>query len=199
MDKIKSNIKRFKLVEPNIKHKEQAIEYINEFRKNNSSINGVGGLDRYLNNYEEWLIKLENDKNRIPDENKVPAETFFLIRENDNRIIGMINIRLVLNERLKKSSGNIGYSIRPSERRKGYNKINLYLGLLECKKHGLKKVMLDCDKDNLGSAKTIQALCGKLEKEYYDNKMYNCMVQVYWIDVDYAIKSKANSFQQYIV
>ncbi len=163
MDKIKSNIKRFKLVEPNIKHKEQAIEYINEFSKNNSSINGVGGLDRYLNDYKEWLIKLEDDKNRIPDENKVPAETFFLIRENDNRIIGMINIRLVLNERLKKSSGNIGY------------------------------------KDNLGSAKTIQALCGKLEKEYYDNKMYNCMVQVYWIDVDDAIESNANHFQQYIV
>lgn len=191
-------IEKFKLVVPTLEYKDQAIEYINEFYENNSDINGVGGLNRYLDNYEGWLQKLEEDRNRIPDEEKVPAETFFFVRESDNRIIGMINIRLVLNERLRNSSGNIGYSIRPSERRKGYNKINLYLALLECKKHEMKQVMLDCDKDNLGSAKTIQALCGKFEKEYFDDKKYNCLVQVYWIDVNYAIKAKESELKKYI-
>ena len=76
----------------------------------------------------------------------------------------MINIRLDLNERQRTSGGHIGYGIRPSERQKGYNKINLFLGLLKCQEHGLKMVMLDCEKENLGSSKTIQALCGKLEK-----------------------------------
>lgn len=61
--------------------------------------------------------------------NFVPNKTFFLIRCEDNKIVGMINIRLELNEKLKNSGGHIGYSVRPTERRKGYNKINLYLGL----------------------------------------------------------------------
>lgn len=191
-------IEKFKLVVPTLEYKEQAIEYINEFYENNSGINGVGGLNRYLDDYEGWLQKLEEDRHRIPDEEKVPAETFFFVRKSDNRIIGMVNIRLVLNERLRNSSGNIGYSIRPTERRKGYNKINLYLALLECQKHEMKQVMLDCDKDNLGSAKTIQALCGKFEKEYLEDKKYNCLVQVYWIDVDYAIKTKKSEFEKYI-
>lgn len=100
----------------------------------------------------------------IPSEERVPAKTYFLIRESDNKIVGMINIRLALNERLKKLGGHIGYGIRPIERRKGYNKINLYLGLLECQKHGIKEVLMDCDKKKLGSAKTMKALDGKLVK-----------------------------------
>ena len=50
----------------------------------------------------------------------------------------MINIRTALNERLSKFGGNIGYGIRPTERRKGYNKINLYMGLIEAQKLGLE-------------------------------------------------------------
>lgn len=119
-------MERFYFEEPNIDRKEEALAYIKEFYAYNSSINGVGGLYRYLDDYEGWLKKLEEDYIRTPNEEKVPARTYFLVRENDKRIVGMINIRLALNEKLKKSGGHIGYSIRPTERRKGYNKINLY-------------------------------------------------------------------------
>ena len=173
---------------PSIERKEDALEYIKEFKEYNSEINGVGGLDRYFDNYEGWLVKLENDYNIIPNEERVPGITYFLVRENDNKIVGMINIRLSLNERLKKYGGHIGYSIRPTERRKGYNKINLYLALEVCKKHGIKEVLLDCDKSNLGSAKTMQALGGKLVKEYFDDEFSNCIVQDYIIDVDKALE-----------
>lgn len=175
-------------VVPSIEYKEQAIDYINEFYEYNSEINGAGGLHRYLDNYEGWLEHLEESRNRIPNEEKVPAETYFLVRESDNKIVGMINIRLALNEKLKKYGGHIGYSIRPTERQKGYNKINLYLGLLICQKYGIKEVLMDCDKDNLGSSKTIQALGGKLIREYYDNEFSNCIVQDYTIDVDEVIR-----------
>lgn len=36
--------------------------------------------------------------------------------------------------KMKQFGGNIGYGIRPTERRKGYNKMNLYLGLIEAKR-----------------------------------------------------------------
>lgn len=125
-------MEKFYLEEPCIKRKSEAIAFINEFYEYKSDINGTGGLQRFLENYEGWLEKLENDYTRIPDEVRVPARTYFLIRSNDNKIVGMINIRLALNEHLKKFGGNIGYCIRPTERGKGYNKINLYLGLKVC-------------------------------------------------------------------
>lgn len=189
-------MERLKLVKPTIEYKEKAIQYINEFYEYNSNINGVGGLARFLKNstYEEWLNKINDDEKREVTEEKVPTKTMFLIRESDNEIIGMVNIRLALNKKLRERNGNIGYSIRPTQRQKGYNKYNLFLALLECQKAGLKRVMLDCEKSNLGSAKTIQALGGVLEREYLDTHL-NEVEQVYWIDVDTSIK---NNLQKYI-
>ena len=179
---------------PSLKRKEQAIEYIKEFQEYGSDINGVGGLDRYLNDYEGWLEKLEEDYNRIPSEEKVPARTYFLVRNSDDRIVGMINIRLALNEKLRNYGGNIGYSIRPTERRKGYNKINLYLGLKICQQYDIKEVLMDCDKYNLGSAKTMLAFGAKLKREYY-SKQYDEVIQDYIIDVDKAIEENKEKYE----
>ena len=190
-------MEKFKHVKPQIEHERQAIEYINEFYKYNSKINGVGGFDKYLENYSTWLQKLDEDIKREPTEEKVPSETFFLIRKNDNKIVGMINIRLELNENLKKIGGHIGYSIRPEERKKGYNKINLYLGLKECQKHGIKEVLMDCDKDNVGSAKTMQALNGILIKEWYD-KQKDRTIQYYMIDVDKSLENNKEKYEVFI-
>lgn len=190
---------RFKLIYPNLEYKKQAEEYIEEFYEYNSNINGVGGLDRFSKDstYEEWLVKIDNDLKREVTEQKVPTKTMFLIRENDDMLVGVINIRLALNEKLRKRNGNIGYSIRPTQRGKGYNKINLYLALCECKKYGIKKVMLDCEKSNLGSSKTIISLGGVLEREYLDEEL-NEMEQVYWIDVDKSVEEKYDLYKEFL-
>lgn len=192
-------MEKLKHVKPSKEYEQDALEYINEFYEYNSDINGTGGLQRYLDNYDGWLEKLEEDRTRIPNEEKVPAETYFLVRENDNKIVGMINIRLTLNENLKKFGGHIGYSIRPTERKKGYNKVNLYLGLLCCKEHGISEVLMDCDKSNLGSAKTMQALGGKLIKEYYDDTYAHCIVQDYIINVEEAIEKYYSIYEPFII
>ena len=192
-------MEKLKHVKPSKEYEQEALEYINEFYEYNSDINGTGGLQRYLDNYDGWLEKLEEDRTRIPNEEKVPAETYFLVRENDNKIVGMINIRLTLNENLKKFGGHIGYSIRPTERKKGYNKVNLYLGLLCCKEHGISEVLMDCDKSNLGSAKTMQALGVKLIREYYDDTYAHCTVQDYIIHVEEAIEKYSSIYEPFII
>lgn len=192
-------MEKLKHVKPSKEYEQEALEYINEFYEYNSDINGTGGLQRYLDNYDGWLEKLEEDRTRIPNEEKVPAETYFLVRENDNKIVGMINIRLTLNENLKKFGGHIGYSIRPTERKKGYNKVNLYLGLLCCKEYGISEVLMDCDKSNLGSAKTMQALGGKLIREYYDDTYAHCIVQDYIINVEEAIEKYSSIYEPFII
>ena len=173
---------------PGISRKDDAIAYINEFLEYGSAINGTGGLHRYLNDYEGWLAKLEADYARIPDEEHVPARTYFLVRETDRRIVGMINIRLALNEKLSRYGGHIGYSIRPAERGKGYNKINLYLGLKVCDRHGISSVFLDADVNNPASWKTMEAMGGERIREYYDGENAHCTVVDYIIDVQKALR-----------
>lgn len=173
---------------PGPERKADAIAYISEFYEYQSNINGTGGLNRYLNDYEGWLAKLEEDYTREPNEEKVPARTYFLIRERDNRIVGMINIRLVLNERLRHFGGHIGYSIRPTERGKGYNKINLYLGLKICNQYGTESVFMDADLANPASWKTMEALGGERIRQYDDDINAHCTVVDYLIDVRKALK-----------
>ncbi len=191
-------MERLMHVIPDISYKEDAIAYINEHYACNSAINGVGGLNRYLDDYEGWLEKLALDRQQIPNEERVPAETYYLVRESDNRIVGMINIRLVLNERLNHRGGHIGYGIRPSERNKGYNKINLYLALKRCQELGMDMVLLDCDKNNLGSAKSMQALGGKLVREWYDEE-HKEIDQRYCINVKEAINKYQDLYEPQIV
>ena len=176
---------------PGIERKEDAADYIREFRKYQSEINGTGGLDRFVDSgdYEGWLEKLSMDYTRIPDEKRVPARTYFLVRESDSRIVGMINIRLALNERLSHYGGNIGYSIRPTERGKGYNNINLYLGLKVCRKYGIDRIFMDADLENPASWKTMEAFGGVRVREYYDDVNAHCTVVDYNIDVNPALDS----------
>jgi len=183
---------------PSINRKEEAIAYIKEFYEFKSDIHGTGGLQRFLDNYEGWLDKLQEDYKRIANEEKVPARTYFLIRANDNKIVGMVNIRLALNPKLKKYGGNIGYSIRPTERGKGYNKINLYLALKVCKQYEIKKVIMDADKDNIASWKTMESLGGINTKVFLDTKHSNTIVKDYEFDVEKSLKSNLDKYEMYI-
>ena len=185
---------------PSLKRKKEAIEFINEFYMFNSPINGVGGLHRYLDDYEGWLNKLEEDYTRIPDEEKVPARTYFLVREDEDedRIIGMINIRLALNKKLSKFGGHIGYGIRPTERGRGYNKINLYLGLKVCNEYGIENVFMDADLNNPASWKTMEALGGVRIREYCDSEMYDSTIVDYNIDVKKSLDTYKDIYEPYI-
>lgn len=169
-----------KLIYPSKEYEKKAFEYIQEFKEYNSEIHGAGGLDRY-DNYDEWLIKLEKDLDidNIP-EGRVPAHTYFFIRESDNKIIGMINIRHKLNDFLFKEGGHIGYSIRPTERNKGYATLMLKLALQKCRELNLEKVLITCDKSNIASAKVIQNNNGILENEIY-SETFSEVIQRYWI------------------
>lgn len=195
-------MERFYLEEPSLERKDGIIEYLDEFVKYNSNINGTGSLDKIYDGYtfEEALERCLNMKNEeyAKSINRVPGKTFLLIRKNDNKIVGTINIRWNLSEKMLEFGGHIGYGIRPTERRKGYNKIQLYLVLLEAQKLNLDKVMLDCSVDNLGSDKTIKALGGILERCELDESD-NTMTNVYWINVDESIKKYKDEYSKYIM
>lgn len=168
---------------PKEEYEQQAIEYIQEFHDYKSDINGTGGLDAYLktSTYQDWLMKVQCDRDlaNIPA-NRVPAYTYFYVREEDNKIIGMINIRLALNDFLRKEGGHIGYCIRPTERKKGYATEMLKEALLFLKPIGLSNIIITCDKENPASAGVILNCGGILEDEFY-SQTFNEIIQRYII------------------
>lgn len=195
-------MQKFYFEKPSIERKDEIVEYINEFVEYKSNINGSGSLDKILEGYTfeqalERCLSMENSEyaERV---GRCTGKTFLLVRENDNKIVGTINIRWNLNEAMLQFGGHIGYGIRPTERRKGYNKINLYLGMIEAGRVGLDKVMLSCDVSNIGSDKTLKALGGKLERTEIDPSN-GILTNVYWFDVKETIDKYKSIYEPYII
>lgn len=109
----------------------------------------------------------------------------------------MINFRHYLNEYLRNFGGHIGYGIRPTERRKGYAKVQLYLGLLEAQKMGIDKVMVDCVDTNEASEKTKKALGGVFEREVCE-KNRQVTLHNYWINVDESVENNQDKYEPFV-
>ncbi|MDO5152396.1 MAG: GNAT family N-acetyltransferase [Eubacteriales bacterium] len=115
-----------------------------------------------------------------PAENLVPDSTFFCLDEERDIFVGAVNIRHYLNEGLLLYVGHIGDGVRPSERRKGIATQMIGLALEECRKLNIDRVLMVCDKENTGSAKSIQNNGGILENEV---TLGSETRQRYWIDL----------------
>lgn len=87
-------------------------------------------------------------------------------------------MRHYLTEEMLINAGHIGDGIRPSERRKGYATAMIGLALKEAKELGIDRVLMCCDKENIGSAKSIMKNGGILENEVLVNGVVE---QRYWI------------------
>lgn len=159
--------------------------------------------EAYIDMIKDWE---ENDKSRIPwfmhlstlnfaamvnrliglsegieiEEGFVENTTLWLVNEN-RKVLGAINIRHRLNELFLNYGGQIGYGIRPSERRKGYGKEILRLGLEACREIGLERVLICCNEDNEGSIRTVLSNGGLLYSKgvYGDENILK-----YWITVE---------------
>ncbi len=136
----------------------------------------------FKNDYHDFKYYLDNLEMNEPKDGKVPYSTFFLLDIDRNRLIGAVNIRHYLNEYLMMYAGHIGDGIRPSERGRGYATEMIRLALIECKKLGIEKVLMVCDKSNIASAKTIIKNGGILENEIIDDKRN--INQRYWINLN---------------
>jgi len=154
-------VKSMELRKPTMNDEIRIKKYIEEHYDNGEyEIYASNGLTSM--NYEDWLEYLAYCEKGL-DKEWGNSETFILI--NNDKIIGMTNIRYNLSNDLKEKYGNIGYSVIPSERRKGYATYLLKVALVKCKYYGLEEVIVGCYKDNIASNKTILKNGGVLYNE----------------------------------
>ena len=169
------------LVKPDASYREEIASYRKEMLLAGSSMDGTGALRR-MQDPMEWLEynAIMEHPDTVP-KNKVPATQFVLTDPESRRIYGMLQIRHDLNEYLRKFAGHIGYSVRPTERRKGYAKKMLRLALTYCKETlGLQRVMVSCLVENEASRRTILACGGVFEEKVYEH-MEHVWLEKYWI------------------
>jgi len=171
---------------PKLKDKEIIKKYIKEhYSCNIQKLNGSTKL--LAMNFEEW-VKMINDNANIGDDEWGKSLTYLVFNDEDE-LVGLLNIRYDLTNEKAMEFGHIGYGVRPSQRRKGYATKMLQFALNECKKYGLEKVIVACYKENKGSANVILKNNGKLIKEN------NVLIEIndYWeinlIDQIYEIKT----------
>ena len=170
------------LVEPAMEYQEQVMAFKAEVLAQGGGFEGCAGLED-ADAYEEWLDFRGREKRK----GWIPSHTWLTVRRSDGRVVGMINYRpSPLPDFVLRYGGHIGYSIRPSERRKGYAKEQLRLTLEKCRAAGEERVLLTCDhQGNPGSERTILANGGVLEDEVEDTPGLggSGRIRRYWIAI----------------
>lgn len=167
------------LEDPCLNHKDKFNKMMEEWEREGGRINPAL-LRKWSDGYEKWLNEIDIYKNKDTcPKNRVPSDTYFVV--DGEKLIGAVSIRHYLNDELMLAGGHIAYGIRPSARRQGSAKKALALALDKCRSMGMDKVLITCNKDNIGSAKTIIANDGVLENEFINEE--GVIEQRYWISL----------------
>lgn len=167
-----------RLVRPDEDLLAECAAYKQEMLESGSSMDGCGSLPRHTP--EEWLENCRRlSSEETCPEGWVPA-TQFVCLDSTGSVVGMIDLRHRLNDYLAEIGGNIGYSVRPSQRRKGYATAMLHMVLSEARRIGLARVLVTCDDDNEASRRVIERNGGLFERTAQDD---GAVVRRYWIDL----------------
>ena len=171
-----------KLIIPTMEYEKEIQDYRQEFLTHGGDMDGCLSLRR-MNNISEWIKQVEDfsSPDSCPKE-YVPQTQFICVRESDNKVVGVSQIRHYFNEFLEKYGGHIGYSVCHSERKKGYATQMLKMILPTCRELGLGKILITCLQENEASRRVIENNGGVFESTVYepDEAVY---LERYWINL----------------
>lgn len=171
-------MKDLTLIEPNAELKEDFLAMAEEFE--------AEGDERFKDDIKDFSAYMERCRKYAQDDELPPGHvpsTLYWLVNGERRVLGQTSLRHRLSPGLEHEGGNIGYVIRPSERRKGYGTSILELVLQKAKTRGFDRVLITCDTDNTGSAKIIEKNGGKLFGHAVSDRSGK-QISRYWIEIE---------------
>lgn len=171
-----------KLVRPSEDYADAIWDFRQEIMASNdvSKFAGCSALSDSADAHE-WIQRVTrlSDPSLCPSD-KVPSDAYLAIRPSDGRLIGTIDLRHSVDHPVLRTwGGQIGYEVRPSERRKGYASQMLAQVLDRARELGLDKVLITCHRGNIASQKTIERAGGVFDSLYA--KEDGTIVKRYWV------------------
>ncbi len=155
---------------PTIDDYEILKEYVEEHYANGEK-NISASLNMTNMDFKTWVEKVNRNSTQADDE--WGKYYLYLVFNEKDKLIGLLNIRFNLPDFLREKYGDIGYGVRPSERKKGYASKMLKYALDICKKKEMKYAIVGCYENNIGSNKIILKNGGKLYRKDIDNIKIN--------------------------
>ena len=175
-----------KLTEPSMKYSDDIwafrAEILEKDADSEDRFAGCMSLDT-SSSAEEWIriCRLRKSEETCREAGtEVPSDMYLAIRQSDDRIVGIIDLRHHIDHPILGTwGGHCGYSVRPSERGKGYAKEMLRLNIQNAKAMGIEKMLVTCDSDNTASEKTIIDNGGVFESTI---SVDGTEMKRYWLD-----------------
>ena len=162
-------------VEPSMNFEKEIAAYRQEMLDADSSFDGCFSMKRMPNikEYVDHCIEWANPR-READEHGAWGNVLLVIRKSDMKMVGCMQVHNVLTERMKNYTGHVGYSVRPSERKKGYAKRMLAKAVDFLSSFGFEEIVVSCLPENEASKKTILSNGGEyIETVFLDeDKVY---------------------------
>ena len=170
------------LIKPDEAMFDEIASYRAAFFDAGQKLYGAGLLPEF-EDPKDWLHhnRISEHRETVPA-GRVPSEQFVLFRISDQKIVGMITFRHEFNDFTREYGGNIGYSVHPDERRKGYAKRMLTECLERCRVFGLDRVLITCRVENEASRRTILA-CGGVYEKTVNCERDDATLERYWVEL----------------
>jgi predicted acetyltransferase len=123
--------------------------------------------------FTAWVARLNDRVLPLPD-GKVRCTYWWIVEGGE--VLGSIALRHELNPFLLEAGGHIGYSVRPSARRRGL--ATYALGEVLKRAEGIDRVLITCNVDNEPSRRTIEHF-GGVQEDIRDTSIGR--IRRYWI------------------